>query len=426
MDKLNISGYIGARPDELDKMLTDAGVGDNFTAEMMRDYLKQNADANELEIEVKSIGGDVVEGFEIYDLLQTEKRKGKKITTIGSQYDSIASIIFLAGDERKSRAGASPLIHNSWLNPESLGDIALNKETLREIADSNEESDFQILCEYLKVAGRDKMRMLQDLMRNEAKLTDQQLLELNFATEIIGKAEKADRPRALAVNSNTIKKFKSKSNTMAEQAPDQTEKLNALERGFDKLLNAIIGKQTTKKQNMLIPLENGETELYIFSEDGEVEGKKAVIAENGEPTETPAPAGPHKLKDGRIITVSEGGVIESVAEATAVTDEDEMKVAMEEKEAALKALEEEKEKMAADLQAQKAERELEKKQWAKDLQALKAEMAELKEVVPGDDPGKKTKPEPKLFAVNGKEKKWEEMTTAEKNFIQTKNALKKQ
>ena len=67
MDKLLISGYIGERQPELEQMLKEAGVADNFSAGMFRDYVDQNQDASELHIEIDSIGGNVREGFEIYD-----------------------------------------------------------------------------------------------------------------------------------------------------------------------------------------------------------------------------------------------------------------------------------------------------------------------------------------------------------------------
>ena len=534
MDKLCINGYIGERDESLDRMLADSGIGENFTAQMMRDYLSQNAGETEIEIEVNSVGGDVVEGFEIYDLLQAEKKAGKKITTYGKAFDSIASIIFLAGDERKVYSGAKPLIHNSWLSAEDLGDLQLNKETLRQIADGNEEADFQILGEYLKVTGRDKMREIQDLMRNEAQLTDEQLIALNFATEILPSASKAKQAKAFAFNSRLLNlgtkqdyadiigfkdgkvlliqrsetddfepskyafpggkieegesaeltaareckeetgyiaenlqpvnvvdngdgtkthyftanltgsealsereiqsavladpneidqydillgqvdRYKDliiNSIQMAENSPNN-EKLNSLEKGLNKLFAFLKGAQ----KNMVVSVDGGETQLYIFSEDGEVEGKKAVVAEDGEPTETPAPAGQHTLSDGRTITVGEGGIIQSVAEAQAMYGEDEMKAAVAAKEEEMKAIVEEKEKA---LQAFKAETQKKETEFADMLKALKSEVAELKEVVPGDN-GQKAD---KLKAFKEMKEQKEKMTPSQRRVLALKNSL---
>lgn len=413
MDKLIISGYIGQRDEALDKMLGEAGVGENFTADMMRAYLKEKAADSEINIEVDSIGGDVVEGFEIYDLLQAEKKAGKTINTYGKAFDSIASVIFLAGDNRKVYAGAKPLIHNSWLSPEMLGDVQLNKETLREIADSNEEADYQILSEYLKVSGRDKMRMLQDFMRNETQLTDAQLLELNFATEIIGAAAPTKKAKALAFNSRIINNQNLTINSiqMAEEA--QNEKLNGLEKGLNKLFAFLKGNA----KNMVLPLAGGETQLYIFSEDGEIEGKKAVIADDGEPTDELAPAGEHSLNDGRKIVVGEGGIIESVSEAQAMYGEEEMKAALAQKEEEMKAMSEEKEKA---LQAAKSEMENLKKEFATQLQALKAQVDELREVVPGDEPQKNA-----LESLKAMREMKENLKPSERRLIALKNQLTK-
>ena len=411
MDKLCINGYIGERDESLDRMLADSGIGENFTAQMMRDYLSQNAGETEIEIEVNSVGGDVVEGFEIYDLLQAEKKAGKKITTYGKAFDSIASIIFLAGDERKVYSGANPLIHNSWLSAEDLGDLQLNKETLRQIADGNEEADFQILGEYLKVTGRDKMREIQDLMRNEAQLTDEQLIALNFATEILPSQSKTKQNKAFAFNSKVLKNLTINSNQMAENSPNN-EKLNAIE----KVVNRLTAMLKGKAKNAVLSVDGGELQLYVESEDGEFEGKKAFIAEDGLPTDEVAPAGQHTLSDGRTITVGEGGIIQSVAEAQAMYGEDEMKAAVAAKEEEMKAMVEEKEKA---LQAFKAETQKKETEFADMLKALKSEVAELKEVVPGDN-GQKAD---KLKAFKEMKEQKEKMTSSQRRVLALKQTL---
>jgi len=95
-------------------------------------------------------------------------------------------------------------------------------------------------------------------------------------------------------------------------------------------------------KNMNVQLEDG-TLLYVMSEDGELVGKIAYIADSeGNPTDELAPAGNHKLQDGRTITVGEGGEITAVAEASAegdpdMPDDDELMKALKAENAALKA-----------------------------------------------------------------------------------------
>ena len=538
MDKLLISGYIGERQPELEQMLKEAGVADNFSAGMFRDYVDQNQDASELHIEIDSIGGNVREGFEIYDLILKEKAKGKKIITYGKQFSSIASVLFLSGDERKAYTGSNSFIHNSWLTPDSLGDIQLNKETLREIADSNEEADFQILSVYLQVSGRDRMREVQDLMRNESQLTDQQLLDLNFATDIISQQAPASQ-KALAVNPalmalmkketyadvigykdgkvllikrsenddfepgtyafpggkieegedaettasrelreetgytatdlelvedylnddgsrsiyytaslegeesiserevaelvfvteddidqlKIIKGQNKRAQTLiskTQSMPTQDEKLN----GIEKALRSLKAAFTGALKNMIVPLADGETELYIFSEDGEIEGKKAVIAEDGEPTENPAPAGEHQLNDGRTVTVAEGGIIESVTEPQAVKSE-EMEAALAKKDEEMKALKEENEEMRSAMKDKENALQAFKKETMETIDSLKEDINAMREVVPGDDDKKKDQGVSEKYNLGGKEKTFSEMTVLERLYAQQLNNLKK-
>lgn len=404
MDKLTISGYIGEREPELEKLLQAEGIGENFTAAMMRSYLNQNADADELHIEVNSMGGDVIEGFEIYDLLQREKQKGKKIYTYGREFSSIASVIFLAGDVRKSYKNSGSFIHNSWRTAESLEGLQLNKEILNEIAEAHQEADDNILSVYVAIAGRERRRELQDLMRNETSLTDQQLLDLNFATEIIDEPVGASA-KALSVNSNLINALILKSNQMAENSPNE-EKLSSLEQGLNKLKAWLKGAA----KNMVLPLANGETELFIFSEDGEIEGKKAVIADDGEPTEEVAPAGEHVLNDGRTITVGEGGIIQSVSEAQQAMSEEEMEAAIAAKDKEMEAMKEEKANAMKEMEDMKKEYQAFKTEASKQLENLQAEMKALKEDVPGDNKNELDRAQAAQFNTE----EWAKLPTSEK------------
>jgi len=383
VDSIKINGLIGNREPELEKILADNNIGENFTSDMMRAYLSESTEGD-INVEINSMGGDVIQGFEIYDLLLSEKAKGRTVNTYGTAYDSIAFLIFLAGDNRYSVRSASPLIHNSWLHPSQLGDIALNAEVLREIADQNSEADFSMLTEYTRISGRDKMRELQDLMRNETQLTDDQLLEFNFATEIIAPMQAAKAKKlAVSFNSKALKMGADqdlilKSETMSDEVSAIKKKINAL-------LAFVAGSS----KNMTLPLE-GDGELFIFSEDGEIEGKRAVLAEDGQPTETPAPEGPHRLRDGREIIVGADGVIQSVSEAPSDALAA-MELEKEEMATALAAANSEKEEMTKALNAAKSELEKFKTETANQLKALSTEIKALKEVVPGDDESEEVK-----------------------------------
>ncbi|MGB0978917.1 MAG: NUDIX domain-containing protein [Croceimicrobium sp.] len=501
MDKIVVSGVIGDRDESLEKVLNDAGIGENFTADMMREYLSQNTEGD-INIEVDTIGGDVAQGFEIFDMLQAEKAKGRIVKTYGKQFDSIGSIIFLAGSDghRYAYKNANPLIHNSWREAESLSGIPLNSQTLREIAEGHDEADYQMMHEYLKVSGRDRKAEVQELMISEAQLTDKQLLDLNFASEIItapaairgaairamaftkikaeapqqyadsilinegkvlliqraldddfeggkwafpgGKIEGGELPEIAAarelfeevglqaldvqpievikhengsashfyyvqcsgldleleegeiargewfsiedIPQEIIKDQRDQYTDLIKKALEMSDKVTALEKGMNAIsakINALFGTKA-----MLVPLKGGEGEIFVYSEDGEFEGKRAVIASEGEPTDENAPAGTHELNDGRSITVGEGGVIESVQESAEAMKEEEMQAMTEELEAAKTEIEALK---AAKVELEKSN-EAAKVELLAEMKAMKAEIAEMKKVVPGDDSKEKS------------------------------------
>ena len=378
MEPLKITGLIGNREPELESILAENNIGENFTADMMRAYLAEST-TDEIHIILNTIGGDVMQGFEMYDMLQAEKAKGREVIMDGIAYDSIGFLLFLAGTKRRSVKGSNPLIHTAWLHPSQLGDTPLNAEVLREIADSNEEADFAMLTEYTRIAGRDNMRILQDLMRNETQLTDQQLLEYNFATEIIAPIQAMKfQNAAVSYNPKALKALKNNEDLILK-SETMSDEVSAIK----KTLNALLARVTGSSKNMTLPLE-GDGELFVFSEDGEYVGKRAVIAEGGEPTDTVAPAGPHKLRDGREITVGEGGIIETISEspvdALAAMETEKDKMAAD-----LEAVNMEKEEMKMALSAAKSELDKFKNETALSLKALTAEIGNLKQVVPGDD-----------------------------------------
>jgi ATP-dependent Clp protease protease subunit len=151
---------------------------DEFSSSNLINFLDNNKEATDLTIRIKSPGGSVREGWSIYDLL---KNSGRKIKTIaeGELY-SIATVIFLAGEEREMFPNADGLIHMPRIpNPE--GDF--QAADLREMAKYMDREEEKILNLYKEVTGKDEVT-LREYMNKETMLSADDMLALGFATKI--------------------------------------------------------------------------------------------------------------------------------------------------------------------------------------------------------------------------------------------------
>ena len=103
---ISIDGFIGEDPfvsDDEQNTLTN-----------MREKLKEIAsiDADEIEVNINSLGGSVDQGLAIHDLLASNSATVK--TKITGMSASSATIIFQAGDQREISANGMMLIHRAW------------------------------------------------------------------------------------------------------------------------------------------------------------------------------------------------------------------------------------------------------------------------------------------------------------------------
>ena len=74
--------------------------------------LAELTDIDEINVYINSCGGEVGEGLAIYNAL---KRHSAKVTTYcDGLAASIASVIFMAGDERVMSNSSLLFVHNAW------------------------------------------------------------------------------------------------------------------------------------------------------------------------------------------------------------------------------------------------------------------------------------------------------------------------
>lgn len=143
----------------------------------------EELDVDEICVGINSYGGEIGEGLAIYNAL---RRHRAKVTTRCDGFAcSIASVIFMAGDERVMSDPSMLMIHNGWTWAE--GDAA----ALRKQADDIEKITEASVRIYAGRTGIDE-EDLRKLMDAETWIDQEQALDMGFATSIEDEAD--DKP----------------------------------------------------------------------------------------------------------------------------------------------------------------------------------------------------------------------------------------
>lgn len=247
---------------------------ENISSKMVSEFLDGNKDATEITVRINSRGGDVQEGWTIHDLLVNS---GKKIRTVGEgKIYSIATIIFLAGEEREMMKNADGLIHNPFIPPYTLADQYESTDLLK-IAETLQQEEEKILEFYVERTGSPKDK-LAEYMKEDTKLSAEDMLSLGFATKII------EPVKAYAF-------YKPKNISTMEEKEVKT---------FGEKLDIIIAKIANFTR--LTP-----SDQTITDKDG---NKFNLVKETGEAAvgDDASPDGTYTLADGKVITIANGKV----------------------------------------------------------------------------------------------------------------------
>lgn len=135
-----------------------------------------------INIHLNSYGGEVGEGLAIYNALKQHKAKVR--TYCDGFACSIASVIFMAGDERIMSNASMLMVHNPWTYTEG------NAQELRKTAEDLDKMSQASVNAYMESVSitEDEVRQLLD---DETWLTPSEALEYGFATAVTGKEPQA-------------------------------------------------------------------------------------------------------------------------------------------------------------------------------------------------------------------------------------------
>jgi ATP-dependent protease ClpP protease subunit len=276
-------GHIYVYGDIYHAQQADANEWGIVSMKTVLDQIQSQPDAKEFIVHIHSRGGDVNEGFAIHDALVSS---GKKITThVEGLCASIATVIALAGSERKMNKNSDFFIHNPWGDPFMMNGFTADDYEKR--AEQIRQAETKLLDFYVAKTGADAGQ-LSAMMKEETTLTADQALEMKFITEVV----------------DTINAVAKLGKTQTQNKEDMTKVARAISflDGLKAFLNG--ESQTSPTLALKMTLKDG-TEIEVETEGNDI-AVDDVVTINGEP----APDGEHELSDGRKITTAGGKVTE--------------------------------------------------------------------------------------------------------------------
>lgn len=173
--------------------------------------LAELSDVTQINVNINSYGGEVMEGLAIYNAL---KRHSAHVTTYcNGSACSIASVIFMAGDERIMCSPSFLMIHDAWTY------AAGNADALRKQADDLDVITSASVTAYMEHVNITEEK-LRELMKGETWLTHKEALEMGFATAI-EESSATDKPSQSV--KNRVFEMLMKAVKQAEDEEDEDE-----------------------------------------------------------------------------------------------------------------------------------------------------------------------------------------------------------
>lgn len=160
----------------------DDGWGGGITTETINEQL-QNANDKPLNIYINSYGGEVFEGFAIYNTLKNYK--GYKTVYVDGIAASIASVIAMCGNKVVMNKASMLMIHNA------SGLAYGNADEMKKVVNALEQINEVIRGVYMAKTGMDETT-IKNLMDNETYLKPQDALDYGFIDEILDEEKQID------------------------------------------------------------------------------------------------------------------------------------------------------------------------------------------------------------------------------------------
>lgn len=160
----------------------DSGWGGGISAKAVADEIKALGQVETLQVRINSPGGDVFDGFAIYNTLV--RHPAKIETHIDGMAASISSIIAMAGVEVYMAENAMLMIHDPWTV------AAGTAEDFRKKAEHMDQVKNNLVSTYAKRTGLETEK-LAELMAEETWFTANDAKHLGFVDVVTGEMQVA-------------------------------------------------------------------------------------------------------------------------------------------------------------------------------------------------------------------------------------------
>lgn len=169
-----------------------------MSAQVLSKQLEALGDVNEINVYINSYGGEVAEGLAIYNALRRHKAKVR--TFCDGFACSIASVIFMAGDERIMNEASLLMIHNAWTW------AAGNSAELRKQAEDLDKIT-QASVEAYKAHSSLSEEEIKALMDAETWILPDEAIDYGFATAVERTEKAATSQNAKAMLFGIVKAY---------------------------------------------------------------------------------------------------------------------------------------------------------------------------------------------------------------------------
>lgn len=230
--------------------------GEGWTLDRFKNEIR-DLDVPVIEVEIKSLGGDALEAFAIYDAIRAMPQK--VVTRMIGTTASAGTLIAMAGDEREISENSRFLIHNVRSFVDGTA------EDMEKAAEVLNDFDDQLAKIYQKATGKHKSTMLR-MMKEERFLSAQEAKDLGFVNKI--SKTKMSNQKENIMQEDVMKLLGVKNETdMLKATNDLVEKLEKLEKENAELVSKVndyvVAEEQKKAETINEFIENAVKEGRI-------------------------------------------------------------------------------------------------------------------------------------------------------------------